>query len=72
MANAVLINGNRIQLIGFDNFMFRELAARKGNPQSREEINIQCRKVPAFKQYLENNLLLLHDKKSDGINTSLF
>jgi DNA-binding protein HU-beta len=51
MANAVLKNGNRFQLVGFDNFMFHELAARKGrNPQSREEIDIQCRKVPAFKQ----------------------
>lgn len=68
MANAVFINDNRFQLIGFDNFMFRELAARKGrNPQSTEELDIQCRKVPAFKQQLENNLLLLHNKKSDGM-----
>ncbi|WP_430118460.1 HU family DNA-binding protein [Neobacillus rhizosphaerae] len=51
MANAVLINGNRFQSIGIDNFMFHGLAAHKGrNPQSREEINIQCRKVPVFKQ----------------------
>lgn len=45
-----LVNGDKVQLIGFGNFEVRERAARKGrNPQTGEEIEIQASKQPAFK-----------------------
>ena len=45
-----LVDGEKVQLIGFGNFEVRERAARKGrNPQTGEEIEIPASKVPAFK-----------------------
>ncbi|MCH4169280.1 MAG: HU family DNA-binding protein [Streptococcaceae bacterium] len=45
-----LVDGEKVQLIGFGNFEVRERAARKGrNPQTGEEIQIKASKVPAFK-----------------------
>ena len=45
-----LADGEKVLLIGFDNFEVRERAARKGrNPQTGEEIEIAASKVPAFK-----------------------
>jgi len=45
-----LVNGEKVQLIGFGNFETRDRAARKGrNPQSGEEIEIAATRVPAFK-----------------------
>ncbi|MFS1515288.1 HU family DNA-binding protein [Bacillus sp. SCS-151] len=44
-----LTKGEKVQLIGFGNFVVRERAARKGrNPQTGEEIQISASKVPAF------------------------
>ncbi|QJI52511.1 DNA-binding protein [Psychrobacillus phage Perkons] len=40
----------KLQLIGFGNFEVRERAARKGrNPQDGSEIDIEAKRVPAFK-----------------------
>ena len=45
-----LIDGEKVQVIGFGNFEVRERAARKGrNPQTGEEITIAASKSPAFK-----------------------
>lgn len=45
-----LVEGGKVQLIGFGTFEVRERAARKGrNPQSGEEIEIPASKSPAFK-----------------------
>ena len=45
-----LMNGEKVQLIGFGNFEVRDRAARKGrNPQTGAEIEIPASKVPAFK-----------------------
>lgn len=45
-----LVDGEKVQLIGFGNFEVRERAARKGrNPQTGKEIEIPASKVPAFK-----------------------
>ncbi|MBR3624624.1 MAG: HU family DNA-binding protein [Selenomonadaceae bacterium] len=45
-----LIEGDRIQLIGFGTFEVKERAARKGrNPQTGEEIDIPASKTPSFK-----------------------
>ena len=45
-----LINGDKVQLVGFGTFEVRERAARKGrNPQTGEEIDIASAKVPVFK-----------------------
>lgn len=45
-----LVNGEKVQIIGFGNFEVRERAARKGrNPQTNEEITIAASRVPAFK-----------------------
>ncbi|MBM7617926.1 DNA-binding protein HU-beta [Weissella uvarum] len=45
-----LVAGEKVQLIGFGNFEVRERAARKGrNPQTKEEIEIAAKKIPAFK-----------------------
>ena len=44
-----LVDGEKVQLIGFGNFEVRSRAARKGrNPQTGEEIQIPESKVPAF------------------------
>lgn len=49
IANA-LKAGDKVQLIGFGNFIVRERTARKGrNPQTGEEIEIPTTKVPAWK-----------------------
>ena len=45
-----LVEGRKVQLIGFGTFEVRERAARKGrNPQTGEEIEIPASKIPAFK-----------------------
>ena len=45
-----LVNGEKVQLVGFGTFETRERAARKGlNPQTKEEIKIPACTVPAFK-----------------------
>lgn len=45
-----LVEGDKVQLIGFGTFEVRERAARMGrNPQSGEEIKIAAAKTPAFK-----------------------
>lgn len=45
-----LVEGRKVQLIGFGTFEVRERAARKGrNPQTGEEIKIPASKIPAFK-----------------------
>lgn len=45
-----LVEGRKVQLIGFGTFEVRERAARKGrNPQTGEEIEIPAGKIPAFK-----------------------
>ncbi len=41
---------NKVQIIGFGTFDFKQRAARKGkNPQTGAEINIPAATVPAFK-----------------------
>ena len=45
-----LVEGDKVQLVGFGTFEVRERAARKArNPQTGEEISIKASKVPAFK-----------------------
>lgn len=45
-----LVNGDRIQLVGFGSFEVRERAERKGrNPQTKQEIIIKASKAPIFK-----------------------
>ncbi len=45
-----LVEGDKVQVIGFGTFEIRERAARKGrNPQSGEEIDIPASKLPSFK-----------------------
>ncbi|GAF15391.1 DNA-binding protein HBsu [Bacillus sp. JCM 19046] len=45
-----LVNGGKVQLVGFGSFEVRERSARKGrNPQTGEEIEIAATKNPAFK-----------------------
>ena len=45
-----LAKGESIQLVGFGTFEVRERAARQGiNPRTKEPINIDATKVPAFK-----------------------
>lgn len=45
-----LMNGEKVQLIGFGTFEVRERAARTGrNPQTGDEMQIAASKVPAFK-----------------------
>lgn len=45
-----LVNGDKVQLVGFGSFEVRERAARKGrNPQTKEEITIEASKSPIFK-----------------------
>ena len=45
-----LIEGDRVQVLGFGTFENRTRAARKGrNPRTGEEIDIQPSKLPSFK-----------------------
>lgn len=45
-----LVNGDKVQLVGFGTFEVRERAARTGrNPQTGEEIQIAASRVPAFR-----------------------
>ena len=45
-----LIEGDKVQLVGFGSFEVRKRAARKGrNPQTKEEIRIPASKAPVFK-----------------------
>ena len=46
-----LVDGDKVQLVGFGTFEVRERAARKGrNPRNpQEEIDIPASKAPAFK-----------------------
>ncbi len=45
-----LINGDKVQFVGFGTFETKDRAARKGrNPQTGEEIEIAASKVPTFK-----------------------
>jgi DNA-binding protein HU-beta len=45
-----LVNGDKVQLVGFGSFEVRERAERKGrNPQTKEEIMIKASKAPVFK-----------------------
>ena len=45
-----LVNGDKVQLVGFGTFEVRDRAAREGkNPLTGEKINIPASKSPAFK-----------------------
>ena len=45
-----LVNGDKVQLVGFGSFEVRERAERKGrNPQTKQEITIKASKAPVFK-----------------------
>lgn len=45
-----LVEGEKVQLVGFGTFEVRSRAARTGrNPQTGEEIQIAATKVPAFR-----------------------
>ena len=45
-----LVEGDKVQIIGFGTFEIRERAARKGrNPQTGAEIDIPASKLPSFK-----------------------
>ena len=44
-----LVEGDKVQLVGFGSFEVRKRAARKGrNPQTKEEIKIPASKAPVF------------------------
>ena len=45
-----LVEGDKVQLVGFGSFEVRKRAARIGrNPQTKEEIKIPASKAPVFK-----------------------
>lgn len=45
-----LVQGNKVQLVGFGTFEVRQRKAREGrNPATGEKIKINALKVPAFK-----------------------
>ena len=45
-----LVEGDKIQLVGFGSFEVRKRAARKGrNPRTKAEIKIPASKAPVFK-----------------------
>jgi DNA-binding protein HU-beta len=45
-----LVNGDKVQLVGFGTFEVRQRAARIGrNPQTKKEITIEASKAPVFK-----------------------
>ena len=48
--SAELVEGGKVQLVGFGSFELKERAARVGrNPRTKEEIEIPASRVPAFK-----------------------
>lgn len=50
IVSEALVDGDKVQLIGFGTFETRERSARSArNPQSGEKIVIQAKTVPAFK-----------------------
>ena len=45
-----LVEGDKVQLVGFGTFEVRERSARTGrNPQTKEVVEIPASKAPAFK-----------------------
>ena len=47
---AALVEGDKVQVLGFGTFENRTRAARKGrNPRTGEEISIEASKLPSFK-----------------------
>ena len=47
---AALVNGDKVQLVGFGSFETKERNARIGrNPRTKEEIEIPASRVPTFK-----------------------
>jgi len=45
-----MVNGDKVQLVGFGTFEVRERAAKEGiNPLTKEKMAIPAKKVPAFK-----------------------
>ena len=44
-----LVEGDKVQLVGFGSFEVRKRAARKGRNQTKEEIKIPASKAPVFK-----------------------
>ena len=47
---AALVNGDKVQLVGFGSFETKERNARIGrNPRTKDEIEIPASRVPAFK-----------------------
>ena len=47
---AALVNGDKVQLVGFGSFETKERSARIGrNPRTKEEIEIPASRVPTFK-----------------------
>ncbi len=47
---AALVEGDKVQVLGFGTFENRTRAARKGrNPRTGEEISIKSSKLPSFK-----------------------
>ena len=45
-----LVNGDKVQVVGFGSFEVKSRAARQGrNPKTKEVIKIAASKVPAFK-----------------------
>ena len=45
-----LVNGEKVQLVGFGSFEVKNRSARTGrNPQTKEEIEIPASRVPVFK-----------------------
>ena len=45
-----MVEGDKVQVIGFGTFEIRERSARKGrNPRTGEEIDIPASKLPSFK-----------------------
>ena len=50
VVTSALVEGDKVQLVGFGSFEVRKRAARKGrNPQTKEEIKIPASKAPVFK-----------------------
>ena len=48
--SAELVEGGKVQLVGFGSFETKERNARVGrNPRTKEEIEIPASRVPAFK-----------------------
>ena len=59
-----LMEGDKVQLVGFGSFEVRKRAARKGrNPQTKEEIKIPASKAPVFKAGKQLKELVNNSKK---------